>query len=293
VTESELESRLGRFLAKLPVESIARQAARVTGRDEAYITQLLETFRNEARATLAVVEAHLRTEGRMLEVGAGLCLFSLFLRREGYEITALEPAMGGYSLFDTLRSLIIELHPDVMLPMLTCPAGELNATQHGSFDLVFSNNVIEHIPDWQAAFLSMMGMLGEGGYMLHACPNYSLPYEPHYGVPVLRRFPSLSKRLFLSENADGEIWDSLNFISHRQVRRFAVQHDFTVVFTRGLIYQALARVQSDPLFRQRHKGFVASVADFLASTGMLKLLRYLPPAMSTPMVFVMQRRETN
>jgi len=292
VTESELESRLGRFLAKLPVESIARQAAQATGRDEAHITQILKTFRNEARATLAVVEPHLRTEGRMLEVGAGLCLFSLFLRREGYDVTALEPAMGGYSLFDTLRSLIIELHPDVMLPMLTCPAGELNSTQHGSFDLVFSNNVIEHIPDWQAALISMMGVLSEGAYMLHACPNYSLPYEPHYGVPVLRRLPALSKRFFLSKNADGEIWDSLNFISHRQVRRFAAQHDFSVAFIKGLIYQALARVQSDPLFRQRHKGFVTSMADLLASTGLLKLLRYLPPAMSTPMVFSM-RREAN
>jgi len=289
VTISELESRLGHFLAELPVQSIAQQAAGIAQRDAGEITQLLETFRNEASATFTLVAPHLRSEIRLLEVGAGLCLFSLFLRREGYDITALEPAMGGYSLFDTLRRLILDLHDDIELSMLTCPAGELNAAEHGKFDLVFSNNVIEHIPDWQGAFSAMLAVLGEEGRMLHACPNYSVPYEPHYGVPVLRRLPRLSRRFFLPREADAEIWDSLNFICHRQVRNFARKHGYVVSFQSGLIYQALARMQSDPLFRERHQGLVAGLADMLAKTGLLKLLRYLPAAMSTPMVFVMRR----
>jgi len=284
-----MKSRLDQFLAELPVQSIASLAAGATHRDAADIAQTIETFRNEARATFAVVAPHLRPETRLLEVGAGLCLFSLFLKQEGYKITALEPAMGGYSLFDTLRRRILELHHDVALPVLTCPAGALSASRHGRFDLVFSNNVIEHIPDWRGALAAMLGVLAEGGSMLHACPNYSVPYEPHYGVPVLRRLPGLSKRCFLPRGADAEIWDSLNFICHRQVRRFAGTHGYAVSFERGLIYQALARVQSDPLFRERHQGLVAWVADMLARTGLLKLLRYLPPAMSTPMIFSMRR----
>jgi len=289
VISSELESRLGVFLAELPVQSIAQQAAVITQRNAGEITQTLETFRNEASATFSLVAPHLRTDARMLEVGAGLCLFSLFLRREGYNITALEPAMGGYSLFDTLRRLILELHPDVALPMLTCPAGELREEEHGRFGLIFSNNVIEHIPDWQEAFTAMLGVLALDGCMLHACPNYSVPYEPHYAVPVLRRLPRLSRRCFLPKGADPEIWDSLNFICHRQVRNYARRHDYAVSFQSGLIYQALARMQSDPLFRERHRGLVASLADLLAKTGLLKLLRCLPPAMSTPMVFAMRR----
>lgn len=289
MTETELADRLDAFLTELPVQSIAGRAAEKTGGDAVHIGRILETFRNEARATLALVEGHLRPGLRLLEVGAGLCLFSVFLRREGYDITALEPAMGGYSLFDTLRRLILELHHDVELPMLTCPAGELDVAKHGRFDLVFSNNVIEHIPDWQGALVAMAGVLSGQGRMLHACPNYSVPYEPHYGVAVLRRMPKLSKRFFLPAGADAEIWDSLNFISHRQVRRFAHGHGFAVSFEAGLIYKALARMQSDPLFRERHKGPIASIADFLAKTGLLKLLRYLPSAMSTPMIFSLHR----
>ena len=287
-----MKDRLDQFLRELPVQSLAYQAAETTGGDAPAIAQVLETFRNEAHATFELAVPHLQVGRRMLEVGAGLCLFSLFLKREGFDITALEPAMGGYTLFDTLRRLILALHQDVSLPMLTCPAGELAAARHGRFDLVFSNNVIEHIPDWQGALSAMLGVLAGGGCMLHACPNYSVPYEPHYGVPVLRRLPGLSKRCFLPGDADAEIWDSLNFISHRQVRSFARRHGLRISFRAGLIYQALARVQSDPLFRERHRGLVAAVADLLARTGLLRLLRYLPPAMSTPMVFVIKQKET-
>ena len=280
-----IAGRLERFLTKFPLESIAAEAAVSTSRDAAEIRSVLDTFCNEARATLAVVEPALHSGHRMLEVGAGLCLFSLFLRREGFDITALEPALGGFSLFDTLRCVILARYSDVRLPVLTCPAGELDAARHGVFDLIFSNNVIEHIPDWRQALAAMLGVLAAGGRMLHACPNYSIPYEPHYGVPVLRRLPRLSRRCFLPADADGEIWDSLNFISHRQVRDFAARHDCRLHFRRGLIYQALARLQSDPVFRRRHPGAVSLAADALARTGLLKLLRFLPTALSTPMVF--------
>jgi len=289
VNHNDLAIRLEAFLADLPVQTLGDKAAAASGCDAGHVRQILETFRNEAHATLELVADRLRPDVRLLEVGAGLCLFSLFLRREGYTITALEPALGGYSLFDTLRRLILELHADVSLPMLTCPAQALNPNEHGTYDLVFSNNVIEHIPDWQGALSAMLGVLSDDGCMLHTCPNYSFPYEPHYGVPVLRRLPGLSKRLFLPASADAEIWDSLNFIAHRQVRGFARRQGCSVDFESGLIYKALARMQSDPVFRERHQGLIAGIADALAATGLLKLFRFIPPSMATPMLFEMRR----
>lgn len=291
MNHNELAARLDTFLADLPVPELAGRAARLTGRDAGAVAEVVDTFSNEARITLALVTHHLRSGVCMLEVGAGLCLFSLFLRREGYDVTALEPALGGYSLFDTLRRLILELYDEIELPMLTCPAGELDEVRHGRFDVVFSNNVIEHIPDWQGALSAMSGVLSGGGVMLHACPNYSFPYEPHYGVPVLRRLPGLSRRLFLRRDVDAEIWESLNFITHRQVRCFAREQGLAVSFADGLIYKALVRTQSDPVFRERHKGVIAGVADLLAKTGVLRLLRFIPAAMATPMQFEMRRRK--
>ncbi|MDQ6957780.1 MAG: methyltransferase domain-containing protein [Mariprofundaceae bacterium] len=289
----ERQEKLERFLSELPVDAVVQQTARQFGKPETEVASLLQTFSNEARVTLDVVGGHLSTKGRLLEVGAGLCLFSLFLKQEGFNITALEPALGGFGVFDVLRRSIIEHYPGIDLQVLAIPAAELNAETHGHFDLIFSNNVVEHIPDWQEAFRAMLCVLRENGMMLHACPNYSVPYDPHYGVPVLRRLPRLSRRLFLPAGGDMEIWQSLNFICHRQVRCFAAAHDCSIVFKKGQVHQALVRLKTDDIFRQRHQGMVTKVADVLDATGLLRLLRYLPPAMATPMTFEMRHLPQN
>jgi len=289
MNNSSLRSGLEVFLADIPIAEIVHGAAHRVERDETEVTVLLETFINETRVTLDVVEAHLDIKKHTLEVGAGLCLFSLFLKQEGFDITALEPAMGGFGIFDILRRAILEHYSDLDLSVLVIPASDLNANEHADFDLIFSSNVIEHIPDWQGALCSMLDVLSQHGVMVHACPNYTVPYDPHYGVPVLRRLPKLSKKLFLTAGDDDEIWDSLNFICHKQVRRFAAAHGCSIMFKRGQTHRALVRLKMDEIFRQRHEGMVSKAAVFLDKTGLLGLLRHLPPSMATPMVFQIQR----
>ena len=252
---------------------------------ETDIRSTLTTYANEAHVTLNVVGDSLTPSQRILEVGAGLCLFSLFLKSEGFEITALEPSRGGYSFFEQARQAIAQQFPSLELPVLPCPAEALSPETHGSFDLIFSNNVIEHIPDWETALAAMSSALVTDGRMIHACPNYFVPYEPHYSIPVFRCYPSMSKRLFLPANADPEIWDSLNFISCRQVRKFAGQHGLNLHFRKELLYDALMRMNTDPLFRERHSGFVAAIVSMLNTIGALRLLKHLPAAVSTPMIF--------
>jgi len=292
MNNGDLRPKLEAFLSGIPIAVIVRDATCHSERGKTEITTLLETFINETRVALDVVETHLDMQKNMLEVGAGLCLFSLFLKQEGFTITALEPALGGFGIFDILRRIILEHYSDIELPVLVIPASEIDINEHGNFDLIFSNNVIEHIPHWEDALCAMMKGLSPHGCMVHTCPNYTVPYEPHYGMPVFRRLPKISKKIFLPTDADEEIWDSLNFICHKQVRYFAARQGLSVVFKRGLIYRALSRLQQDMVFRQRHQGLVTKVADVLDAIGLLGLLRYLPPAMATPMTFEMRLSAT-
>jgi len=279
-----LENRLNTFLAGIPVKRLAEEIAECVQGDASSITEKLNTYINEARSTFRLVEPYLNRQQRMLEVGAGLCLHSLFLKQEGYDITALEPALGGFSLFDTARSVMLQHFGNIPLQVLDCPAQELIPETHGVFDLIFSNNVIEHIPDWQAALAAMARVLVPHGRMLHACPNYTVPYEPHYGVPVFRRFPDLSRRLFLTQDADMEIWESLNFICARDIKLFCASSSLRCRFEKGLLFKALKRIDEDAVFRSRHSGAVASIANLLKTSGLLHLFRFIPPALATPMV---------
>ncbi|RME61127.1 MAG: class I SAM-dependent methyltransferase [Caldilineae bacterium] len=250
---------------------------------------MLQTFMNEARATLMLVEDMIRPEASCLEVGAGLCLFSLYLKRQGIRIKALEPAIGGYGAFAAIRTALLDHFSGPRLTILECPAQELRRERHGEFDVIFSNNVLEHIPEWPLALQAMIGVLAPNGIMRHACPNYSIPYEPHYGVPVFRHWPGLSRRLFLPASADPEIWDSLNFICHRDIRRFCAAHGLSCRFEKGLLYRAMARLLKDPVFQSRHQGAVTRLARLLHRSGLLGLLKNVPPALATPMIFDISR----
>ncbi len=261
----------------------------------------LVSLMNEARITWRMIACVVRPGMRVLEVGAGLCLTSLFLKSEGLDVVALEPASGGFDLFRLMRERLLERHASLGLEVLDCPAQELTPSRHGWFDLVFSNNVIEHIPDWSRALDAMLDVLSEHGCMMHACPNYRIPYEPHFGLPVLGTRGRWTRRWFASSIegldapwiADGAaLWDSLNFITAGDVLRYAGTRGLDVAFEPGLLYRSLRRLEQDPWFRRRHAGSgLMCCYRLLKAGGVMSLLRRLPPTWTTPMIFTMRRRE--
>jgi len=290
-SENPLQDRLEDFLGRLPLDSLVSQIHQTSSFGAEAIAHTLQTFVNETRATLALVGSSLDRGQRALEVGAGICLFSVFLKREGFNIVALEPAMAGYEIFAACKRVILQHFAEVDLELLEIPAGELDPRRHGAFDLIFSNNVIEHIPDWRAALAAMLSVLKPGAQMRHACPNYLFPYEPHYAIPILKWYPQLSRRVFAAKiDPNPDIWDSLNFLSYCEIRRFASQHQVSVAFEPGLLYRALMRLDSDPMFRQRHAGGMTRLTfAALKHSGLIHLLRCLPAACTTPMQFSIVR----
>jgi SAM-dependent methyltransferase len=51
------------------------------------------------------------------------------------------------------------------------------------FDFVFSDQVMEHVQDHEAAFAEIERVLKPGGYGLHVFPSRYTPLEPHVWVP--------------------------------------------------------------------------------------------------------------
>jgi len=127
--------------------------------------------------------------------------------------------------------------------------------------------------------------------MIHACANYSIPYEPHYGTFILRYWPNLSRRLFVPKGADLDIWNSLNFITCGQIKRYCNTQNLHVHFRKGLLYQALKRIDDDPLFKQRHQGLVAKLASFIIRSGLGTFIKHIPACMATPMTFEISRQD--
>jgi SAM-dependent methyltransferase len=64
-------------------------------------------------------------------------------------------------------------------PDLVCAAGEALPFKPGSFDLVLSNEVIEHVQDDRQAVAESLSVLTEDGRLILFCPNRGYPFETH------------------------------------------------------------------------------------------------------------------
>lgn len=94
---------------------------------------------------------------RVLEIGAGTGYQAARLQQLGYQVTAVElpsSAYAGSRLFGVID------YDGQRLPFAD-----------GSFDVVFSSNVLEHVPDIDAMLGEVSRVLAPGGIALHVLPT--------------------------------------------------------------------------------------------------------------------------
>ena len=207
-------------------------------------------------------------------------LVARYLRSCGIEIAALEPYGTGFDLFDHVRAEILERFGDGGLKWLSIGVDDLRPVDHGRFDFIYSLHVLEHVPDVRSAIARMADVLEPGGRMLHICPNYRVPYDPHIGAPALWALPRLTELIFPDRIArKRDVWRSVNFVTAGRLRRAARHKALKVRFDRRMMGITLDRYRADPVFAGRHRSLMVRGA-LLAST----LLRRLPGAWQSPMM---------
>lgn len=287
---NDLDARLEAFTARLvPQVDVQAVAARAKLEPD-YVTRLLAIYANEAKVGLRLVAPHLRPGLRLLEVGSGIGMLLHFLSQEGVEIVGIEPGASGFGFMPAMQAEIARLC-QTSARCLPIGAEALQAEAHGSYDLIISTNVLEHIPDLAGAFAGMSRVLASGGKMIHACPNYRIPYEPHYAIPLIPFLPRQTARLFPRVKVlHPGLWDELNFITASDVKRLCAANGLEVRFERGLLAASLKRLAVDAEFRARQGAFGQVVGRIIALLHLHPLIERLPGEWATPMVFTAQKR---
>jgi SAM-dependent methyltransferase len=97
--------------------------------------------------------------GRLLEIGAGTGQQAALLAAHGYAVEAIELAGSNYSA-------------DRIFP-ITDYDGRSIPFPDASFDIVFSSNVLEHVPDLAAMHREIRRVLAPGGLAVHVLPTHS------------------------------------------------------------------------------------------------------------------------
>lgn len=285
-TVAELRDQLTEFLSHVDRASVVEQISAETGTDPAEVERRLNTYLNEPFVALDLVAPHLGGVTDILEIGAGIGAFSAFLSTLGYNVLAIEPAGVGFDFMTPARRALDAQWPSNTRQFLPIEAERLGP-EHGSFDLAFSVHVLEHVDDVAAVIESIHGRLRASGSSVHICPNYAVPYEPHFGLPLLPVRPAASRHVLPRRVTTSGLWESINFITARQIDRIAGAQHLRVTFRRGVMADMASRVSSDAIFRDRH-GLAGRLATFVVGRPIgRRALEEWPPTLATPMTFTL------
>jgi 2-polyprenyl-3-methyl-5-hydroxy-6-metoxy-1,4-benzoquinol methylase len=278
---------VAKFLDGLPRAELAREISLSSGLCNEVVEDRLETYLNEVNVGFAVVKPHLSKDNRILEVGSGLGLLSALLAHLNYRIVSLEPGGHGFDFLGHARKAIERLGLAPVEESLAIEAEALDPSRHGMFDFIFSINVLEHIRDLEASLRGMASVLNRSGHMLHMCPNYAFPYEPHTGVLLFPFVPRFTRIVLPSRVVQSDIWQSLNFVTAGEVRRLARRANLQVTFYPGLLGDMFERMRDDRIFAARHAGPMIGIVRRAVTPAWL---RRLPAWLASPMLFELRHR---
>lgn len=130
---------------------------------------------------------------RVLDLACGTGTHSVAFSDRGFEVTALDFDLG---LLRAGRTLVRESAPEAGDPAWTCGDACAIPYRDASFDLVFSNSLLEHVPDWRRVLAEVSRVLEPGGVFVmyttnRTCPLQQevnhFPFYPWLPDPIQRR----------------------------------------------------------------------------------------------------------
>ncbi len=121
----------------------------------------------QRRLDMIVKFAGGRMQGSVLENGCGVGMYAEKMAVLGADVTGLE--------YDFERTRDARVNSEKIVNA----AGEFLPLPSGTFDLVLSHEVIEHVQDDRSAIAEMIRVLKTGGRAVIFCPNRGYPVETH------------------------------------------------------------------------------------------------------------------
>lgn len=260
--------------------------------DKESLTKYIKTYTEEAVFGFNRINRFLdfenKDEFKILEVGAGSFLLTAYLSLLGFNVTALEPISSGFECFNLMQNIVLEYCKtnNIVFNITNSKAEEFISSE--KYDFIFSINVLEHIEKPFDALDKMKNSLAKNGRIFIYCPNYLFPYEPHFRIflpPFGKKINEIIFKNIITKKQ--EIWNDLNFINFNQIVKYVKHNKLFIKFNNNIIYDLFKRIETDKEFQGRMPKIVYIISKLSKNTGMINLIKFLPPNFQSPMEFVL------
>lgn len=213
---------------------------------------------------------------RILEIGSGIGLLSHYLASKGFKVTAIEPSGQGFGMMSNLQEHIRKYFESTKLEIrIYCSTLE-DFVSEQKYDYIFAINVFEHIKDPITGLVKTNLLLEDEGIARVVTPNYSVPYEPHFNIPVFfgkRLTHAIFRRRIKSFECYDPIglWNSLNWISIHKIQNALRENSISSSFSLNATKLYFDRLEGESQFLTRKGPFFKHIAFFLRF-----LLEFIP-----------------
>jgi SAM-dependent methyltransferase len=218
------------------------------------------------------------------EIGSGIGLLARMVAENGHKVVATDPGSHGYDAISKLHAIIGNCfssnEENVKFYNQTSQGIYEILMEEDRFDFIFAINVIEHVSDLEEFFDSVLNLLNKDtGKFRFICPNYAIPYEPHFGFFTLfskRLTYMLRKNKIINSSIDNpeEFYEDLTFPTVFKIERILRNKRVEIGFCREASNAYFNRVFSDNDFVLRKKN-IAKIIDIL-KFPMRLIIRFIP-----------------
>lgn len=173
----------------------------------------LESRAAKAHKMLRIIGRHTDlADKRVLDIGTGAGAIAHALSLHARRVDSVD-------IVDD--RIVTEGYTQKIVPDETLPYPD------GTFDVIISNHVLEHVPDQHRHLSEMHRVLADDGFVYLGSPNKWWLTDPHYKLPFISWLPRpvASWYLRVTKKRAWDIWS----VSLRRLDALAAEHGFTVV----------------------------------------------------------------
>jgi 2-polyprenyl-3-methyl-5-hydroxy-6-metoxy-1,4-benzoquinol methylase len=245
----------------------------------AYEIVRLDLYVNEAKFIYSLIEKELDVEPmNFYEIGSGIGLLSRMVAEKGHTVIATEPATSGFGVVKVLQKVIEKsFNTETKVPVYYLETAEDLFTnlqsENKKFNYIFCANVVEHVINLPKFFDSIIPLISHNGTFRFVCPNYAIPYEPHFGFITLfskkltfkfqkRKILELEKQR--KENLV-EFYNELSFPNIQKINKVLKNRNIEILYSRSATFEYVKRATNDEIFITRKK----IISFFVSKSGKL------------------------